>query len=205
MTFVKLFIGALGAVAIGIGVILFAVAVGLLTWVGTDDTVVLPEIYLVTDDGTILSHDIEFLFQDARFVPEMGTASLRVRSVNGESVFVGVTDHLTASRFLGDGIAASDQSFWLASDQGVVADLAWDIQPGNWTFVVVSEDGSAPTQVAIEGELGADPFRFAAGTVAMLGVGAGVAGGLLLLVAFAVGRTRTVPSPAPRTKVPAAV
>ncbi len=205
MTLVKLAIGALGAVAIGIGVILFAVAVGLLTWVGTDDTVVLPEIHLVTDDGTILSHDIEFLFQEALFVPELGTASLRVRSINGEPVFVGVTDNLTASRFLGDGISAPDQSFWLASDQGVVADLAWDMQPGNWTFVVVSEDGSAPAEVAIEGELGADPFRFAAGTVAMLGIGAGVAGGLLLLVAFAVGRTRTATNPVPRIKVPAAV
>ncbi len=203
MTLVKLFIGALGAVAVAIGVILFAVAMGLLTWVGSDDTVALPEIYLVTDNGTILSHDIEFLFQDARFVPGMGTASLRVRSINGESVFVGVTDHLTASRFLGDGVSAPDQSFWLASDQGVVADLAWDIQPGNWTFVVVSEDGSAPTEVAIEGQLGAEPFRFAAGTVAMLGIGAGVAGGLLLLVAVSLGRTRTVAGLSPRSKVPA--
>lgn len=205
MTLVKLLIGALGAVAIGIGVILFAVAVGLLTWVGTDDTVVLPEIHLVTDNGTILSHDIDFLFQQARFVPELGTASLRVRSINGEPVLVGTTDNLTASRFLGDGISAPDQSFWLVSDHGVVADLAWDMQPGNWTFVVVSEDGSVPTEVAIEGELGADPFRFAAGTVAMLGIGAGVAGGLLLLVAFAVGRTRTVTNPVARSNVPAAV
>jgi hypothetical protein len=205
VTVVKVFLGALGAVAIGIGVILVAVAVGLLTWVGTNDTVVLPEIYMATEDGTILARDIEFLFEDARFVPELGSASLRVRSISGEPVFVGVTDHLTASRFLGDGISAPDQSFWLVSDQGVVADLAWDMKPGNWTFVVVAEDGSSPTEIAIEGELGAAPFRFAAGTVATLGLGAGVAGGLLLLVAVAAGRTRTVKAPTPRRKVPAPI
>jgi hypothetical protein len=89
--------------------------------------------------------------------------------------------------------------------QGVVADLAWDMKPGNWTFVVVAENGSSPTEIAIEGELGAAPFRFAAGTVATLGLGAGVAGGLLLLVAVAAGRTRTVEAPTPRSEVPALI
>lgn len=188
MTLVKFFLGALGAIALGIGATLIAVAVGLLTWVGMGDTVVVPEIQLATSDGTVLAEEIDFLFEEARFVPDLGSASLHIRSTDGRPVFAGVTDRLTAQRFLGDGIDAASQTFWLTADHGPVADLVWDIRPGEWIFVVAGTDGSVPTDIVIEGELGASPFRVAAGKVAGIGLGAGVAGALLLVAAFGLGR-----------------
>jgi len=188
MTFVKFSLGVLGAVTMIIAAILVAVAVGLFTWIGSDDAVQIPEIHLSTANGMILAEDVDFLFDQARFVPDLGTANLRIRTTDGTAVFAGVTDQLTADRFLGDGIDPRDQGFWLASANGSVANLVWDIQPGDWTFVVAGEDGLAATNLVVDGELSAAPFRLAAGTVGALGVATGVAGGLLLISAFGLGR-----------------
>ncbi len=198
MTLVKLSIGALGAVAIGIGVTLIAVAVGLLTWVGSDDSVMIPEIHVTTADGRIVAEDIEFLLADPRFVPDLGTATLRLRAADGSPVFAGITDSLTAGRFLEDGSHPSEQSFWLTSDHGGEATLTWDLGAGEWTFVVAGDDGIAPDQIVVAGELAAAPFRLAAATVGALGTAAAVAGGLLLTVAFGLGRTKRQPPVEPR-------
>lgn len=204
MTFVKFFIGVLGAITIGVGAILVAVAVGLMTWVGTSDSVAIPEIHLTTSNGTVVAEDIAFLFEEARFVPDLGTASLRIRSTDGTPVFAGITDGLTADRFLMDGVDARSQSFWLTSDHGAVAELAWDIQPGDWSFVVTGDDEAIPAGVVIDGELGAAPFRLAAGTVGGIGFGAAMAGGLLLIVAFSLRRERVVPAASARVPASAA-
>lgn len=205
MTIVKFSLGALGAITLGVAAILVAVAVGLFTWIGSSDAIEIPQVNLTTTDGVILAEDIDFLFDEARFVPDLGTASLRIRTTDGAPLFAGITDRLTAERFLTEGVDPRSQGFWLASAQGEIANLIWDIQPGDWTFVVASEAGLSPSTIVIDGELGADPFRLAAGTVAGLGVATGVAGGLLLVAAFELGRRRPVApsSPRPSTRVPA--
>lgn len=205
MAIVKFSLGALGAITIGIAAILVAVAVGLFTWIGSSDAIEIPELHVTTGDGMILAEDIDFLFDEARFVPDLGTASLRIRSTDGTPLFAGITDRLTAERFLVNGVDPRTQGFWLASAEGEIADLVWDIQPGDWTFVVAGDNGLAPSTIVIDGELGAAPFRLAAGTVAGLGVATGVAGGLLLVAAIGLGRRRTAAStPSQSARVPAA-
>lgn len=190
MAIIKFSLGALGAITLAVSAMLIAVAVGLITWIGSEDSVLIPEIHLATTDGMILAEDVDFLFEESRFVPDLGTASLRIRSADDSPLFAGITDRLTADRFLGDGIDPRTQGFWLASAEGRVADLVWDIQPGEWTFVVAGTDGTLPAGIVIDGEVGAAPFRLAAGTVGGLGVATGVAGGLLLMSAISLGRNR---------------
>lgn len=204
MTLVKLSLGALGAVTLAVGAILMAVAVGLFTWIGSDESIAIPDVHMTTTDGMILADDIELLFDDARFVPDLGTANLTIQTTDGTPVFAGITDQLTANRFLGGDVDPRTQGFWLASAEGPVANLVWDIEPGEWSFVVVSEDGTSPTTVIIGGELGAAPFRLAAGTVGGLGLVTLVAGGLLLLAAIGLGRRRPPTTPH-RSPVPATV
>jgi hypothetical protein len=203
MSIIKFSLGALGAITLTIAAMLIAVAVGLITWIGSDDAVVIPEIHLATTDGKILAEDVDFLFDESRFVPDLGTATLRIRSADGSPLFAGITDRLTADRFLGEGVEPRTQTFWLASAEGSVADLVWDIQPGEWTFVVAGADGTLPSGIVIDGEVAAAPFRLAAGTVGAIGVATGVAGGLLLLSALSLGRRRP-PSSTPNRRVPAA-
>jgi hypothetical protein len=204
MTLVKLSLGALGALTLAVGAILMAVAVGLFTWIGSDESIAIPDVHMTTTNGMILADDIELLFDDARFVPDLGTANLTIRTTDGTPVFAGITDQLTANRFLGGDVDPRTQGFWLASAEGPVANLVWDIDPGEWSFVVVSEDGASPTSVIIGGELGAAPFRLAAGTVGGLGLVTLVAGGLLLLAAIGLGR-RGLPTTPHHSPVPATV
>ncbi|MEX2655232.1 MAG: hypothetical protein WD532_09430 [Acidimicrobiia bacterium] len=188
MTFVKFSLGTLGAVTVAIAATLVSVAVGLFTWIGSNDAIQIPEIR--TTNGTILAEDMDFLFDEALFVPDLGTASLRIRATDGSPVFAGITDRLTAERFLGEGVDPRSQNFWLASAEGATADLVWKVEPGDWTLVVAGDDGLPPSSVVIDGELSAAPFRLAAGTVAALGVATGVAGGLLLVAALGLGGRR---------------
>lgn len=203
MAIIKFSLGALGAVTVAVAAMLIAVAVGLITWIGSEDAVAIPEIHLATTNGMVLAEDVDFLFEESRFVPDLGTASLRIRSADGSPLFAGITDSLTADRFLGEGVDPRTQGFWLASAEGAVADLVWDIQPGDWTFVVAGTDGTLPSAIVIDGEVAAAPFRLAAGTVGGLGVATGVAGGLLLMAALSLGRGRPS-SAAPNRRIPAA-
>ena len=203
MAIIKFSLGALGAVTVAVAAMLIAVAVGLFTWIGSEEAVVIPEIHLATTNGMVLAEDVDSLFEESRFVPDLGTASLRIRSADDSPLFAGITDRLTADRFLGDGIDPRTQGFWLASAEGPVANLVWDIQPGDWTFVVAGSDGTVPSAVVIDGEVAAAPFRLAAGTVGGLGVATGVAGGLLLMAALSLGRGRPSSS-APNRRIPAA-
>lgn len=203
MTLVKFSLGTLGAITVAVAATLVAVAVGLLTWVGSDDAIQIPELHVPTTNGMILAEDIDLLFEEARFVPELGSASLRIRTTDGSPVFAGITDRLTAERFLGEGVDPRAQGFWLASAEGATANLDWDIEPGDWTFVVAGDDGLSPASIVIDGELSAAPFRLAAGTVGGLGIATGVAGGLLLVAALGLGRRRSSapsrPTPTPVT------
>ena len=203
MAIIKFSLGALGAITVAVAAMLIAVAIGLITWIGSEDAVRIPEIHLATTDGMVLAEDVDFLFEESRFVPDLGTASLRIRSADDSPLFAGITDRLTADRFLGEGVDPRTQGFWLASAEGAVANLVWDIQPGDWTFVVAGTDGKLPSGIVIDGEVAAAPFRLAAGTVGGLGVATGVAGGLLLMSALSLGRSRRSSS-APTRRIPAA-
>lgn len=203
MAIVKFSLGLLGAVTAAIAAVFIAVAVGLFTFVGSADAIEIPEIRVSTTDGRILAEDIDFLFEPGRFVPDLGTAQLHIRTADGTPVFAGVTDQATADRFLSGDIDPRRPTFWVTTAEGPTADLAWDLSENAWTFVVVGEDGTTPDEVLIGGTLSASPFRLAASTVAGLGAATGVAGGLILLAAARLGK-RSPSTPQPTTSVPVA-
>lgn len=202
MALVKFSLGVLGGVTVAVAAVLVAVSVGLFALVGSADAIEIPDVHLTTTDGTILAEDIEFLFDDAQFVPDLGAASLTIRSTDGTPVFAGVTDRLTAERFLAGEEDPRRLGFWVATAEGPTANLAWDLDGDQWTFVVAGTDGEAPTEVVISGTVAASPFRLAAGTVAGLGVATGIAGGLLLVASVRLGRRRSM-APTPRHPIPA--
>jgi hypothetical protein len=68
------------------------------------------------------------------------------------------------------------QSFWVVSDEGDAPSLRWEAQPGDWTLVVMNEDGSRSVDVSIVGALtlpalGPIGFVMLAVAVVILGVG----------------------------------
>ena len=197
MGFVRVSLGVLGGVTVAVAAVLVAVSVGLFTFIGGAETIPLPDVRVVPVDGRLTAEDISSLFDDGRFVTDPGTVSLTIRNADGTPVFAGITDRLTAERFV-DGDPRR-LGLWLATAEGNEADLTWDFSGDDWVFVVADADGSAAGEVFISGTLAASPFRLAAGTVAALGVATGIAGGLLLLASARLGRRQppstTTPSP----------
>ncbi|MFP5332125.1 MAG: hypothetical protein ACLGHX_07205 [Acidimicrobiia bacterium] len=194
MRLARFSLAVLGGVTVTVAAILIAVSVGLFTFIGGADTIEIPSVRVTPVEGRIDADDIAFFFDQGRFVPDVGTARLTIRNPDGTPLFAGVTDQLTADRFI-DGDPRR-YGIWLATAEGASADLAWDLQGDDWVFVVSNADGTVPAQVVVGGSLAASPFRLAASTVAGLGVATGVAGGLLLLAAARLGRRRpdhTVP------------
>ena len=121
MAIIKFSLGVLGAITMAIAAMLIAVAVGLITWIGSEDAVVIPEIHLSPTNGMVLAEDVDFLFEESRFVPDLGTASLRIRSADDSPLFAGITDRLTADRFL-DELMESPQ-YLLAVTRNLSAQL----------------------------------------------------------------------------------
>jgi len=133
----------------------------------------------------------------------IGDTKLVVTSAEEGPVFVGVAPSADVAAYLADvrhstidgfdgntptydavdgGSPASlpaDAGFWTASTSGTGPQtLTWDVESGDWTFVVMNADGQAPvTAVAAIGA-----------TLPMLGAAIGVllgVGGVLLLVSLA--------------------
>ena len=194
MAIVRFIIGALGAVATTIGIVLIAIAIGLTSWIGDDDMVDLPEIHVVADGGTIISRDLGLLWNDPDFGTDFGRIDLRLRTGDGTPVFAGIADRTTADAIMSADSVSTDQTIWVVSDRGSTAQVAWDVQPGDWSLVVAADEGD---EVIIDGQITTDGFRLAAITVGGIGLAAAVAGGLLLAVAFTAGRRRPEPAETP--------
>lgn len=190
MAIVRFILGALGAVATTIGIVLIAIAIGLTSWIGDDEMVDLPEIHITADEGTIVARDLGLLWDDPDFGTDFGRIDLRLRTGNGSPVFAGITDRNVADSIVVTDVVAGDQGIWVVSDRGSTARVAWDVEPGDWSLVVAADDGD---EIIIDGEVTAAEFRLAAITVGGIGVASAVAGGLLLVVAFTAGRRRSQP------------
>lgn len=187
MAVVRFIIGALGALATTIGIILIAIAVGLTTWIGADETVELPEIHITATDGTIVAGDFDFLWDEPRFAPELGRIDLRLRTSDGSPLFAGIGNRLDVDRLVFTEGDPSESAVWIVSDEGDVARVQWDAEPGDWSLFVAADDGD---EIVIDGEVTAAEFRLAAITVGGIGVASAVAGTLMLIVAFTSGRRR---------------
>ena len=191
MAIVRFLIGGLGALAATVGIILIAVAVGLMSWLGPDETVELPEIHVTAVDGRVVARDLDFLWDEPRFAPDLGSVDLRLRAADGGPIFAGIAhagdlddDDLIR------GVASEDDAVFVVSDSGSVARVRWEVEPGEWSLLVVADEGD---EIVIDGEITAAEFRLAAVTVGGIGIAAAVAGGLMLIVALTSGRRRNVP------------
>ncbi|MFJ9392045.1 hypothetical protein ACIRON_24700 [Nocardioides sp. NPDC101246] len=138
-------------------------------------------------------------------VPErlIGDAKLVVTSAEERPVFVGIARSADVAAYLAgvqhstidglDGrtptydavaggpptILPADAGFWTASSTGTGPQtLTWDIEPGDWTIVVMNADGSAP--VTAVAAAGASVPVLGAMIAVLLGLGA-----VLLLVSLA--------------------
>jgi hypothetical protein len=158
-----------------------------------------------------------------RWVPAWGNVDVRIegRSERPTSLFIGVAPTAGVSVYLSgvdhdkittidwrdqsveyahvDGtrlpLAPGKQSFWVAKKQGPgLQTLEWKLRPGDWTVVVMNEDGSAPLAATIQvgtrlGILSTLVVALIAGGVALL------VGGATLLY-FGARRRRRPPTPA---------
>lgn len=157
---------------------------------------------------------------------------LRVGTEGGEPIFVGVGPSTDVAQYLNgahtaevDGVSRSatirtrdvpgsaqpsppaEQSFWVASDIGAgIRQLAWDVQPGEWTVVVMNADGSVG--ISTDVTVGIEAPWAASIAVAVGTVSAGLLFlGLMLIVigVFGWGRGRSHDSTAVDGVYPAAL
>ena len=199
MKLLRILLGAVGAGALAIGVGLMAVSAGLFAWIGGDDVVALPEVHVHTDDGLVVTDDIGLFYEGpdrARFVPDLGSAEVTVTTPDGETVFVGIAPagEVTRADLLAGQVGGID---WATFDTGSTATVDWDLEPGEWTFVVWSPTSDGGIDLAVDAELTAAPFRAAGAVAGGTGLAFVIAGGLLLAGAVVSSRRPETPTPAP--------
>lgn len=200
MKILKAFAGVTGALALTMGAVMIAVAIGVTTWVGTGDTIELPQVAVETDDSFVIVEDIDLIGQtpdEFRFIDDFGAATITARSRTGEDVFIGVADTRSIAGLARTGDV--DAAAWVASDYGPDATVDWDMESGAWSLVVAGPDLS-PLDMTIDAVAPAAPFRAAAGIVGAIGSVFAVAGAALLWVALR-RDGRPVHPPTPATAV----
>jgi hypothetical protein len=170
---------ALGVLAITVGLLTAAAAIGLLAVFGTSGELHTGRQQISSTSAAVVS-DVARL-RAARGVGGVtGTPSLRLSAVPGPgttSVFIGVGPAPDVDRYLADvavdevtdvdldpfdltvqrhgGTAAaappSEQSFWVAAaDSPSSAELTWPVQGGDYRLVVMNSDGSAGVDTRIQ-------------------------------------------------------
>ncbi len=203
MKAIKILMGAAGTVAATIGVILIALSVGLVSWIGRSDMVDLPQIQVETDRGAVVVEDFEIFDRSDRgpFVDELGDATITVRSPGGEDVFIGIADtgaiHAVTNNL---DLATVDHIAWVASDTGSTASIAFDMRQGDWSLVMVGPDAET-LDLTIDAQVTAAPFRAAAGVTGTIGAGMALFGSLLLWFALRREHGDTPPTAAPPVPV----
>ena len=163
------------------------------------------EVRISTEGHAITSETITIETDAGVDVPGrlIGDAKLVVTSAGDEPVFVGIAPSVEVDAYLAgvrhstiDGFDGrtptydavdggspatipADAGFWTASTTGTgTRTLTWDVEPGDWTLVVMNADGSAP--VTATAAIGATLPALGTAIGVLLGVG-----GVLLLVSLA--------------------
>jgi hypothetical protein len=201
MRVIKLFAGFAGLIAVIVSVPLIATGVALLAWAGDDATATMPSVYVNTGEHALVADDIDVFAGDRHtFLPDVSQVSVIVH--DDEPLFVGLAARRDVQRYLasGDGDPMS-QDFWVYSSEGETADLDWDLDPGRWSAVVMNTDGSTGVDATFQVTVPSAPLRVAGVVLALLGVGSGVVGTLLVIAAWS---GRRPASPEVPSAVPAA-
>ena len=135
-----------------------------------DGFLMTPRTSLVSDTFAITSEDAQIDTEGApSWVPSawLGEVRIRARADDGAPLFVGVAPTSDVNGYLG-GVARDtlrdfrggkavleateggapatapvDQTFWVEQATGTDATLTWDLQDGDWTVVLMREDGTS--------------------------------------------------------------
>ena len=135
-----------------------------------DGFLMTPTTSLDSETFAITSEDAEIDTEGApSWVPSMWLGEVRVhaRADTGEPLFVGVARTSDVQGYLGDvsrdtlrefrvgkavlettdggapATAPADQTFWVAQASGTDATLTWDLEDGDWTIVLMRQDGTS--------------------------------------------------------------
>lgn len=135
-----------------------------------DGFLMTPTTSLDSDTFAITSEDAEIDTEGApSWVPSMWLGQVRIhaRADTGEPLFVGVAPTSDVQGYLGDvsrdtltdfrsgnavlettdggapATAPADQTFWIAQATGTDANLTWDLEDGDWTVVLMRQDGTS--------------------------------------------------------------
>jgi hypothetical protein len=174
-----------------------------------DGFLMTPTTALDSDTFAITSEDAKVDTEGApSWVPSMwlGDVRIRARADAGEPLFVGIAATSDVEGYLGDvsrdtlsefraghavlqttdggapATGPTEQTFWVAQATGTDATLTWDLQGGDWTVVLMREDGTSG--VAADVSTGAE-LPVVNAVIAVLFVLAGLtllAGALLIAV-----------------------
>lgn len=191
MRLLKLFTGLVGLVAVLASVPLVVSGGALVWWSADGDTTPLPTVAVSTDERAIVAGDIGVFAGDRRmFLPDVAEASLRA----GGDLFVGVGPTAEVSAYLADGTGApGDQTFWVHRAEAGTDLVSWDVEPGRWSAVVMNADGSPGVDAMVQASVPSAPLRVAGAILAVLGIGTGVVGTLLVGAAWGGRRYRSAP------------
>jgi hypothetical protein len=170
---------SLGVLAIAVGLLTAAAAIGLLAVFGTSGELHTGSRQVSTTGAAVVS-DVARLQATRGVAGVTGSPSLRLSAVPGPgttSVFIGVGPAPDVDRYLADvavdevtdvdldpfdltvlrhgGAAAAapprEQSFWVASaDSPSNAELTWRVQGGDYRLVVMDSDGTAGVDTRIQ-------------------------------------------------------
>jgi len=135
-----------------------------------DGFLMTPTTSLDSDTFAITSEDAKIDTEGApSWVPSMWLGEVRIhaRADAGEPLFVGVAPTSDVQGYLGDvsrdtlrdfrageavlettdggepATAPGDQTFWIAQATGTDTNLTWDLEDGDWTIVLMREDGTS--------------------------------------------------------------
>ena len=135
-----------------------------------DGFLMTPTTSLDSDTFAITSEDAKIDTEGApSWVPSMWLGEVRIhaRADTGEPLFVGVAPTSDVQGYLGDvsrdtlrdfrageavlettdggepATAPGDQTFWIAQATGTDTNLTWDLEDGDWTIVLMREDGTS--------------------------------------------------------------
>jgi hypothetical protein len=182
MKALKILAGATGTIVLGIGVLLIAITVGMLSWIGRSDTVDLPQIQVETRETAVVVEDFELLgHRDGlALVDDLGNATITVQSRGGDDVFVGIADRRQIRAMFSDPSVDMVQDIsWLAADRGKAPSLDFELRTGDWSLVMVGP-GAESLDLTIDAEVTAAPFRAASAITGTIGAALTLLGGLLL-------------------------
>ncbi|MFZ0014834.1 MAG: DUF4389 domain-containing protein, partial [Acidimicrobiia bacterium] len=170
-----------------------------------------PTAQLATEDYAITSADIDLGSQPGDWFPSGNLATVRLAadSDTAKSVFVGIgpddevddflagVAHSRVTRIRSGGrisysdVSGSDtpalpsnETFWAASAEGPSPDLAWDLEQGRWTVVIMNADATAG--VTVDASAGARTELLVPVAIGLLvtGLVIAVAAAVLLVLAF---------------------